>query len=109
MFGRKAAFGLKDLNLPNEVLDNIETEEEVLMAMGSDELSDEDTNTNVEYVTINNETVQDLQSLENIPFVVQESSEVEVDDTENTNEVIEDINNCSLEACVTCSELLDRP
>ena len=109
MFGRKAAFGLKDFNLPNEVLDNIETEEQLLMAIGSEELSDEDTNTNAEYVTIHDEPVQDLQSLENIPFVVQESSEVDIDETENANEVIEDMNNCSLEACVTCSELLDRP
>ena len=32
MFGRKPAFGLKDLNLPNEVIDQLETEDQLIEA-----------------------------------------------------------------------------
>jgi hypothetical protein len=60
MFGRKPEFGLKDLNLPDEVLDALETEEQLAEALGlealsgtnSTELVEVETNQNVEFVTV---------------------------------------------------------
>ena len=60
MFGRKPEFGLKDLNLPDEVLDALETEEQLAEALGlealsgtnSTELVEVETDQNVEFVTI---------------------------------------------------------
>lgn len=60
MFGRKPEFGLKDLNLPDEVLDALETEEQLAEALGlealsgtnSTELVEVETDQNVEFVTV---------------------------------------------------------
>ena len=61
MFGRKAAFGLKDLNLPEEALDNIETEEQLMATLGLevDQVNENENNTlqksipeNIQYVTL---------------------------------------------------------
>ena len=78
MFGRKPEFGLKDLNLPDEVLDALETEEQLAQALGlealsgtkSTELVEVENNQHVEFVTVSDDF--QLQSYENIPFVIEE-------------------------------------
>ena len=36
LFGRQPAFGLKALNLPDEVIDGLETEEQLIEALGQE-------------------------------------------------------------------------
>ena len=46
MFGRRPCFGLKDLDIPQEVINNIETEEELYKVLGepiADSITEEPT------------------------------------------------------------------
>ena len=112
MFGRKAAFGLKDLNLPEEALEKIQDEEELMKALGLPYVGPTDDGTMdgsnddvpvveeetdqppVNYMTISSDDEINLQSIENIPVVVQQTSE------ENSN------GNYGTEGCVSCYEFV---
>ena len=120
LFGRQPAFGLKGLNLPDEVIDGMETEEQLIEALGLESSAEVEMEEEVTEEVVQNEQNIDvvtvpadfqMQSLENIPFIIQQdASEVtEESDVDNGNDIIEDLNNSSMEGCVACSNLFLRP
>ena len=115
MFGRQPAFGLKSLNIPDEMIASIETEDDIMEALGTENNVEEDlveqevlpTDDKIQLLSV--PTDLEMQSLENIPFVIATNDDNETCEDDNENEIIDDPNNSSMEGCVVCHLLLDRP
>ena len=76
MLGRQPVFGLKSLNIPDEMIASIETEDDLMEALGTennveDDLVEEEvlpTDDEIQLVSV--PTDLEMQSLENIPFII---------------------------------------
>ena len=101
MFGRQPAFGLKGLSIPDEVIDTLETEDELIQALGQNNCAEEMLPTDDEIELVTDDL--DIQDLNGIPFVI------EAEDTNGGNDIVQDLNNSSMHGCIVCSTLLSSP
>ena len=104
MFGRRPCFGLKDLDIPQEVINNIETEEELYKVLGkpiADCITEEPSQ------TVALEDLTDIMDLENIPDVSQpdENGQKEIIEKSETEGNNIDINSDSIQECIGCSSM----
>ena len=115
MFGRQPAFGLKSVNIPDENIASIETEDDLMEALGTENNVEEylveqevlPTDDEIQLVSV--PTDLEMQSLENIPFVIATNDDNETCEDDNEIEIIDDPNNSSMEGCEVCQLSLDRP
>ena len=94
---------------------SIESEEELRNTLGIANENEEDDESNdfapdspIQINVDESVDVTDVQGLENVPIVVQptdDSTEVLYNGNDNGNDV--DVNNSSMQGCVSCSEVLD--
>ena len=110
LFGRQPVFGLKAFNLPEEIVDNLETEDELMEVLGqvveteTTEEEEEAVDNNVVMIEVPDNF--EMQDLTNIPIIVGEIPEVVP--VNGNDALIEDINNSSMEGCISCSNLYLR-
>ena len=98
MFGRQPAFCLKSLNIPDEMIASIETEDDLMEALGSENnveeglFVQEDLPTEDEIQLVSVPTDLEMQSLKNIPFVIATNDDNETCEDDNESEIIDDPN-----------------